>query len=81
VGAWLPAMHYNLCVANVLLRCCYGVANDTRVGAWLPAMHYNPATHDVHIMAKTLKEVPVFVQSARGGMRESAGAGREEREW
>jgi hypothetical protein len=40
------------------------------VGAWLAAMHYNPATHDVHIMAKTLKEVHVFVR------REIAGAGQ-----
>ena len=52
--------------------------SDAR-GDCCAAMTYNPATHDVHIMAKTLKEVSVFVQrreSGRGGGGRRGGVGR-----
>jgi len=44
-------------------------------------MTYNPATHDVHIMAKTLKEVSILVQRReRGRERGGGGGGGRERQ-
>ena len=38
-------------------------------------MTYNPATHDVHIMAKTLKEVSILVQRRERGRERGVGEG------
>ena len=39
-------------------------------------MTYNPATHDVHIMAKTLKEVSILVQRRERGRESDKVCGR-----